>query len=280
MEKRRRARINQSLAILKTLILDSAKTEQNNTKHSKLEKADILELTVRHLQRQKVLSSEVLNKYKAGFEECTREVKTFLESPDLMLINPSGIDSSLKQRLFRHLEQCVGELDLDFRCGKQKEDARPDSESEVIRPDSSTTVQGDENNNSSPVPRVVLPVASPKTPVTRSPPSDFDSSGLKKDDFVAKYNKKRSLLQEVPAKYFSAKKAIMLNFLNGNDRSEKTERQDKSDEESRGRPGDRDDKGNLENQIRLKKGDGENGFKNQYSVLQIGNAHHTYNYDL
>lgn len=137
------------------------------------------------------------------------------------------------------------------------------------RPDSSTTVQGDENNNSSPVPRVALPVASPKTPVTRSPPSDFDSSGLKKDDFVAKYNKKRSLLQEVPAKYFSAKKAIMLNFLNGNDRSEKTERQDKSDEESRGRSGDRDDKGNLENQIRLKKGDGENGFKNQYSVLQV-----------
>lgn len=133
MEKRRRARINQSLAILKTLILDSAKTEQNNTKHSKLEKADILELTVRHLQRQKVLNSEVLDKYKAGFEECTKEVKTFLESPDLLLINPSGIDSTLKQRLFRHLEQCVGELDLDFRCGKHKRDSIPDSESEVIR---------------------------------------------------------------------------------------------------------------------------------------------------
>lgn len=45
MEKRRRARINQSLAALKALILDSARLE--NTKHSKLEKADILELTVR-----------------------------------------------------------------------------------------------------------------------------------------------------------------------------------------------------------------------------------------
>lgn len=90
MEKRRRARINQSLAVLKTLILDSAKNEQGTAKHSKLEKADILELTVRHLQRQKVLDSGVLNKYKAGFQECTREVRSFLESPDLLLINPAG----------------------------------------------------------------------------------------------------------------------------------------------------------------------------------------------
>lgn len=96
MEKRRRARINQSLALLKTLILDSTRTEVSysvlffvilvltssfvfsslqNTKHSKLEKADILELTVRHLQRQKVLSSDVRDKYRAGFQECAREVR-------------------------------------------------------------------------------------------------------------------------------------------------------------------------------------------------------------
>lgn len=55
MEKRRRARINQSLAVLKTLILDSAKSD--NTKHSKLEKADILELTVRHFQRHRNLDT-------------------------------------------------------------------------------------------------------------------------------------------------------------------------------------------------------------------------------
>lgn len=55
MEKRRRARINQSLAMLKALILDSAKSD--NTKHSKLEKADILELTVRHFQRHRNLDT-------------------------------------------------------------------------------------------------------------------------------------------------------------------------------------------------------------------------------
>lgn len=104
MEKRRRARINQSLALLKTLILDSTRTEVNlfkffnfsfypfhiciffqNTKHSKLEKADILELTVRHLQRQKVLSSDVRDKYRAGFQECAREVRL------LFIINPLKI---------------------------------------------------------------------------------------------------------------------------------------------------------------------------------------------
>ena len=63
MEKRRRARINQSLAALKALILDSARLE--NTKHSKLEKADILELTVRHLQRQRSLAQPGLSRYKA-----------------------------------------------------------------------------------------------------------------------------------------------------------------------------------------------------------------------
>lgn len=65
MEKRRRARINQSLAALKTLILDTAKAD--NTKHSKLEKADILELTVRHFQRHRSLDAQVNKFYEIMF---------------------------------------------------------------------------------------------------------------------------------------------------------------------------------------------------------------------
>lgn len=62
MEKRRRARINQSLAILKALILESAKNNNNKStegqpKHTKLEKADILELTVRHFQKHRHLDN-------------------------------------------------------------------------------------------------------------------------------------------------------------------------------------------------------------------------------
>ncbi|KAJ4442718.1 hypothetical protein ANN_04309, partial [Periplaneta americana] len=155
MEKRRRARINQSLAVLKTLILDSARLEQN-TKHSKLEKADILELTVRHLQRQRALGSAVLNKYRAGFQECTREVSRFLESSDLALTPGAptpALDPTIKQRLLRHLDTCVAELDLDFGLAASPESnkdaalVKAEADSEA-RPDSSTTMGGDENNNS------------------------------------------------------------------------------------------------------------------------------------
>lgn len=157
MEKRRRARINQSLAVLKALILDSAKME--NTKHSKLEKADILELTVRHLQRQKTLNSSSVDKYRAGFIECAREVTRFLDSPELQGPKP-GLDPSVRQRLLRHLETTAAEISLDF-TESQVEPLKPiDPETErrleqleefliddEARPDSSTT-PGDENNNS------------------------------------------------------------------------------------------------------------------------------------
>ncbi|XP_023705041.1 transcription factor HES-1 isoform X3 [Cryptotermes secundus] len=155
MEKRRRARINQSLAVLKTLILDSARLEQN-TKHSKLEKADILELTVRHLQRQRTLGSAVLNKYRAGFQECTREVSRFLESPDLALTPGAptpALDPTIKQRLLRHLDTCVAELDLDIGLSSSAEGKRDAVKAEAdseARPDSSTTTGGDENNNGAP----------------------------------------------------------------------------------------------------------------------------------
>ncbi|XP_029052947.2 lateral signaling target protein 2 homolog [Osmia bicornis bicornis] len=118
MEKRRRARINQSLAALKALILDSARLE--NTKHSKLEKADILELTVRHLQRQRSLAQPGLSRYKAGYQDCSREVSRYLDAPDIITGNTTPMDPAVKQRLLRHLDSCVSELDLDLG-------SRPDS---------------------------------------------------------------------------------------------------------------------------------------------------------
>lgn len=60
MEKKRRARINDSLEALKQMLLESAtnilptisnKNNTNNQRPAKLEKADILELTVRYLQQ-------------------------------------------------------------------------------------------------------------------------------------------------------------------------------------------------------------------------------------
>lgn len=133
MEKRRRARINQSLAALKTLILDSAKAEK--TKHSKLEKADILELTVRHFQRHRSLDVQGVNQYKAGYSDCVREVQRYLETPDVQTM--TIIDAGVRQRLLKHLEGCVTEVDMDLRPPSLEERLQPEennNENETKQP--------------------------------------------------------------------------------------------------------------------------------------------------
>lgn len=104
MEKRRRARINNCLNELKTLILDAMKKDP--ARHSKLEKADILEMTVKHLQnlqRQQIAMSaaadpSVVNKFRAGFSECASEVGRF-----------PGLDPIVRRRLLQHLANCLNQ---------------------------------------------------------------------------------------------------------------------------------------------------------------------------
>ncbi|CAG9831329.1 unnamed protein product [Diabrotica balteata] len=130
MEKRRRARINNCLNELKTLILDAMKKDVLTygaetltltkrtigklrvtqrampARHSKLEKADILEMTVKHLQnlqRQQVAMSAaadplVVNKFRAGFSECASEVGRF-----------PGLDPIVRRRLLQHLANCLSQ---------------------------------------------------------------------------------------------------------------------------------------------------------------------------
>ncbi|KAG9482220.1 transcription factor HES-4 [Eleutherodactylus coqui] len=109
MEKRRRARINESLGQLKTLILDALK--KDSSRHSKLEKADILEMTVKHLrnlQRVQMTAAltadpSVLGKYRAGFNECMNEVTRFLSTCE-------GVNTEVRTRLLGHLSSCLGQI--------------------------------------------------------------------------------------------------------------------------------------------------------------------------
>ncbi|GCB77046.1 hairy-related 6 [Scyliorhinus torazame] len=109
MEKRRRARINESLSQLKTLILDALK--KDSSRHSKLEKADILEMTVKHLrnlqrvQMTAALSTDptVLGKYRAGFSECMNEVTRFLSTCE-------GVNTEVRTRLLSHLANCMSQI--------------------------------------------------------------------------------------------------------------------------------------------------------------------------
>lgn len=164
MEKRRRARINESLAQLKALLLDALRKEVSreerdggprrgpasghcgcsrshrlrpqSARHSKLEKADILEMTVRHLRslRRGPAAGEtrwewegrgagppgepppvplppaapradaaVLSKYRAGFSECLAEVHRFLAACE-------DVPADVRSRLLGHLAACLGHM--------------------------------------------------------------------------------------------------------------------------------------------------------------------------
>ncbi|KAL1021310.1 hypothetical protein UPYG_G00011590 [Umbra pygmaea] len=89
MEKKRRARINKCLDQLKS-ILENNYT--SNIRKRKLEKADILELTVKHLRNlQKIQSGTSINiefaDYQAGYRSCLAGVNQYLAD------NSSGISS-------------------------------------------------------------------------------------------------------------------------------------------------------------------------------------------
>lgn len=108
MEKRRRARINESLGQLKTLILDALK--KDSSRHSKLEKADILEMTVKHLRNMQrvqmtAMSTDaaVMSKYRAGFNECVNEVTRFLSTCE-------GVNTEVRSRLLGHLSACLAQV--------------------------------------------------------------------------------------------------------------------------------------------------------------------------
>lgn len=110
LERKRRARINRCLDELKELMVTALQNEGENV--SKLEKADILELTVRHLhtlkrQHQLILTPEqnYADKFRAGFSQCAQEVSQFLTSP------PECEDRSSGNRLLQHLGSCVRQME-------------------------------------------------------------------------------------------------------------------------------------------------------------------------
>ncbi|XP_068136658.1 transcription cofactor HES-6-like [Hyperolius riggenbachi] len=97
VEKRRRARINESLQELRGILADSEF-------QSKMENAEVLELTVKRVQRilqsrsaeSDRLQREASERFAAGYIQCMHEVHTFVSSCP-------GIDSGLAAELLNHL---------------------------------------------------------------------------------------------------------------------------------------------------------------------------------
>merc|ERR1712227_110754 len=130
IEKKRRARINSCLDELKDLMVFALQAEGESI--SKLEKADVLELTVNHLRklkRQQMLSLNPgldMDRFHAGFTTCATEVSRSLAS--------SGVDISIGSRLMGHLGHKLNTIEtsrvapLTVRVPKQMRVASPNSD--------------------------------------------------------------------------------------------------------------------------------------------------------
>ncbi|XP_044271250.1 protein hairy-like [Tribolium madens] len=106
MEKKRRARINDSLETLKQILLDSKTTlkessgKKSGQRTAKLEKADILEMTVRYVQHLRSKLNQ--NETKAERKNCdaTPAIKmgvtlipTKLTNGEIVFVMPSNLNS-------------------------------------------------------------------------------------------------------------------------------------------------------------------------------------------
>lgn len=101
VEKKRRARINESLQELRTLLADT-------DFHSKMENAEVLEMTVKKVedvlknrtQETDALGREASERFAAGYIQCMHEVHTFVSSCP-------GIDATVAAELLNHLLECM-----------------------------------------------------------------------------------------------------------------------------------------------------------------------------
>ncbi|KAJ8270200.1 hypothetical protein GJAV_G00111500 [Gymnothorax javanicus] len=97
VEKKRRARINESLKELRALLTDT-------DVQSKMENAEVLEMTVKRVEQilqnrtkeADTLNREASERFSAGYIQCMHEVHTFVS-------NCPGIDATVAAELLNHL---------------------------------------------------------------------------------------------------------------------------------------------------------------------------------
>ena len=112
LERKRRARINRCLDDLKDIMVAALQSEGESI--TKLEKADVLELTVRHLRKLKQQNALGLTpqatyagRFKAGYAHCAQEVSQFVSQ----LQASEALDVSTSTRLLSHLGGCIQALE-------------------------------------------------------------------------------------------------------------------------------------------------------------------------
>ncbi|XP_026229606.1 transcription cofactor HES-6 [Anabas testudineus] len=109
VEKKRRARINESIQELRVLISDTDVTLQ-----PKMENAEVLEMTVKRVesilqhreQEVDAASREACERFAAGYIQCMHDVHTFVSSSP-------GIDPTVAAELLNHLLESMPLNDED-----------------------------------------------------------------------------------------------------------------------------------------------------------------------
>ena len=111
LERKRRARINKCLDNLKDIMVNALQAEGESI--TKLEKADVLELTVKHLKKLKQQNALGLTpqatyagRFRAGYSQCAQEVSKFMSQQ-----KPSEVDTQTSARLLSHLSSSIHALE-------------------------------------------------------------------------------------------------------------------------------------------------------------------------
>ncbi|XP_016145714.1 transcription cofactor HES-6-like [Sinocyclocheilus grahami] len=99
VEKKRRARINESLQDFRTLLTDNI---------TKMENAEVLELTVKRVEsilqnrpkEAEAVNREASERFAAGYIQCMHEVHNFVSTCP-------GIDATVAAELLNHLLECM-----------------------------------------------------------------------------------------------------------------------------------------------------------------------------
>ncbi|KAL2098126.1 hypothetical protein ACEWY4_007333 [Coilia grayii] len=107
VEKKRRARINESLQELRALLADADAP-------SKMENAEVLEMTVKRVEtilqnrakEAENVNREASERFAAGYIQCMHEVHTFVS-------NCPGLDATIAADLLNHLLECMPLNDED-----------------------------------------------------------------------------------------------------------------------------------------------------------------------
>lgn len=176
LERKRRARINRCLDELKELMSAALASEGENL--TKLEKADVLELTVRHLhklrERQALNGSpnatHYADKFRAGFSHCAAEVSRYLSTS-------TGLEVGVGQRLMSHLGRCVNGVEPSVASPVAFPGFQAYAPSTYTPPTSPTL--------SSPHPHQMStslsPVSSPPLSDSESTPCDYSKYSIRSD---------------------------------------------------------------------------------------------------